>query len=349
MNKRLIAFLSILSLSVSLPLIPASAAAKAGAKCTKAGGTEVVKGKIYTCVKAGKKLAWNKGVKTSPTPTPKISFVPWSTNLNQEILLSQASSQFSKWVLGDHGNAITPTFFVDPKLDGVDISWIKDSSYLAIKAFGADSPSVYSVIVGRDCQWIRSAGSAPCTDSSNNQYYSNSTSKSFFVLQSVSEKNKLRASDFQSAAHEYFHSIQAKLSNGASWPTRVPSWFIEGGAYFIGISFNDLSGVSTYIEGRNEEVLQRGYQNRNYLPLEKYTYLNFTPPSNYENPYGIGCIATEFIVASVGMEKYLDIYRSLGSGKDFNSSFETATGMPLTDFYTKFEIIRDKVGMPHGQ
>ena len=51
MNKRLIAFLAILSLSVSLPLIPASAVAKAGAKCSKAGITEVVKGKIYTCVK----------------------------------------------------------------------------------------------------------------------------------------------------------------------------------------------------------------------------------------------------------------------------------------------------------
>ena len=45
MLKRMIALLAILSLSVSLPLIPASAAAKAGAKCTKAGSTEVVKGK----------------------------------------------------------------------------------------------------------------------------------------------------------------------------------------------------------------------------------------------------------------------------------------------------------------
>jgi len=45
MSKRLIAFLSILSLSLALPLIPASAVAKAGAKCTKAGSTEVVQGR----------------------------------------------------------------------------------------------------------------------------------------------------------------------------------------------------------------------------------------------------------------------------------------------------------------
>ena len=75
MNKSLIAFLAILSLSVSLPLIPASAVAKAGAKCSKAGSTEVVKGKIYTCVKTGKKLAWNKGVKAPPTPTGSTDYV----------------------------------------------------------------------------------------------------------------------------------------------------------------------------------------------------------------------------------------------------------------------------------
>jgi hypothetical protein len=69
MNKRLIAFLAILSLSISLPLIPASAVAKAGAKCTKAGSTEVVQGKKYTCVKSKNKLTWNKGVKVPPTPT----------------------------------------------------------------------------------------------------------------------------------------------------------------------------------------------------------------------------------------------------------------------------------------
>ena len=71
----MIALLAILSLSVSLPLIPASAAAKAGAKCTKAGSTEVVKGKTYTCVKTGKKLTWNKGVKAPTIPTRDATYI----------------------------------------------------------------------------------------------------------------------------------------------------------------------------------------------------------------------------------------------------------------------------------
>ena len=41
------------------------AVAKAGAKCTKAGATEVSKGMKYTCVKSGSKLTWNKGTKVA--------------------------------------------------------------------------------------------------------------------------------------------------------------------------------------------------------------------------------------------------------------------------------------------
>ena len=62
MNKRLITFLPILSLFLSLPLIPVNAAVKAGGTCSKAGITSVVSGKTYTCIKSGKKLVWNKGV-----------------------------------------------------------------------------------------------------------------------------------------------------------------------------------------------------------------------------------------------------------------------------------------------
>ena len=51
-----------------------------GAKCSKAGLTTVFKGKKYTCIKSGKRLAWNKGVSipkpvATPTPTPTVDSV----------------------------------------------------------------------------------------------------------------------------------------------------------------------------------------------------------------------------------------------------------------------------------
>ena len=90
MNKKIIAFLSILSLFLSAPLIPANAAAKAGAKCAKAGITEVVKDKSYTCVKTGKKLAWNKGIKAIQ-PVKNDLFQRW------EKTGSKATKFFNVW------------------------------------------------------------------------------------------------------------------------------------------------------------------------------------------------------------------------------------------------------------
>jgi len=66
MNKKLIAFFSILSIFLSTPLIPANAAAKAGAKCSKIGVKSVVGAKTFTCIKSGTKLIWDKGASQSP-------------------------------------------------------------------------------------------------------------------------------------------------------------------------------------------------------------------------------------------------------------------------------------------
>ena len=69
-----------MSLLVFLPLIPASAAAKAGAQCTKVGSTSIVGNKTFTCVKYGQFSAWNKGVltkKPSSSKTPKIKSITY--------------------------------------------------------------------------------------------------------------------------------------------------------------------------------------------------------------------------------------------------------------------------------
>jgi hypothetical protein len=58
MNKKLITFLSILSLFVTLPLIPVNAAIKTGEKCPKIGKTATAFGKVFTCTKSGKRLIW---------------------------------------------------------------------------------------------------------------------------------------------------------------------------------------------------------------------------------------------------------------------------------------------------
>ena len=71
MRKRLIAVIVITPLLLSSQLSTSHAAAKAGAKCTKAGIKSIASGKTFTCIKSGKKLVWNKGMTvavSSPTP-----------------------------------------------------------------------------------------------------------------------------------------------------------------------------------------------------------------------------------------------------------------------------------------
>ena len=69
----------ILSLAISTLPLSAFSAQKitSGATCTSLNKKVTYQNKIYTCIKSGKKLIWNKVVamksaapKTSPTPTP---------------------------------------------------------------------------------------------------------------------------------------------------------------------------------------------------------------------------------------------------------------------------------------
>ena len=61
--RKLSIFTSLIIVASTLTLLPANAAtASAGASCSQAGLTSVVKGLKYTCVKSGKKLVWGKGV-----------------------------------------------------------------------------------------------------------------------------------------------------------------------------------------------------------------------------------------------------------------------------------------------
>jgi len=88
MNKRLIAFLSILSLFLSLPLIPVNAATKAGAKCNKTGVTSISAGKTYTCIKSGKKMVWSKGLPLSKLPVIQAIDLSKFTNITPSTELS---------------------------------------------------------------------------------------------------------------------------------------------------------------------------------------------------------------------------------------------------------------------
>ena len=76
-----------LSLLLTISLIPAYSATppKSGSACSKQGITKSYQGKKFTCIKSGKKLIWDQGVKITPiqivsqTPSPTSSPTPSPT------------------------------------------------------------------------------------------------------------------------------------------------------------------------------------------------------------------------------------------------------------------------------
>jgi len=158
-------------------------------------------------------------------------------------------------------------------------------------------------------------------------------------------------------AHEYFHLVQANMAksvnqipikNGDSASANaIPAWFLEGSADFVGFSVAALSQNASYWEGRSRML--------SYAPSQES--VNKNAISDYEirvccgndtptYPYNVGHVATEYIVASIGFQKFLDIWIDYGNTKNFELSFEKVTGISKKVFYEKFDLIRTKVGLP---
>lgn len=139
-------------------------------------------------------------------------------------------------------------------------------------------------------------------------------------------------------AHELYHiwhkSVDGSTSNNNTDPRSpmgVPRWFMEGSANFFGFAIADFGGATTYQEGRVSQI--ESYLRSSTIPLRDHV-------SHDPNPYGIGQAATEYLVASVGVEKFLSIYQGIGQGKTFAKAFEDGSGMALDAFFERFELVR---------
>ena len=126
-----------------------------------------------------------------------------------------------------------------------------------------------------------------------------------------------------------------------------PAWFVEGTADFVGFAVGALSQNATYWEGRARMFT--------YSPSDEW--INKNSIADYEirvccgndtptYPYHIGRVATEYIVASIGFQKMLDIWIDYASTRNFETSFEKVAGISKETFYQKFDQIRIKVGLP---
>ena len=358
----------------------AFASVKPGSKCSIQGQTKNWQGKKFTCIKSGKRLVWNKGAifaKPAVTPAPKsepsvatntessvatnaepsvapegVNFSAWATkfetNLMTKVALSKTDAYFGK-VLPSNLYEIA----IDPAISESDKTWILKSLDYANGSFSNIQREKIKVVLGTTHEWgkttLRSQNiwvgdplsPLPCSDGSRDAYCAdkNVVLLIFSDIYAPNSNTRWDIGRQSTPAHEIFHTIQSSLNPEAN-PNFVsgrnlviPRWLMEGSANYYGYYVNEKLGFGTYQAGRISQI-ESFSEYKQIFPLSNYSQFNNL------NPYGIGQAATEYIIASVGFENLLNIFRYTGSENGFEAGFKKATGITITEFYSKFDEAR---------
>lgn len=288
---------------------------------------------------------------TEPKPSPtvaKIVFTPWATTFVTEDMTNAALAKTSEY-LADVKPSDGYILTVDPAITAADREWITKMLDYTNGTFSEVLQGRVKVFLGTTHSWsasaLRSAGTwvgdpgspFPCSNGINDAYCAGPD----IVLMTYSDIYKPNstyrwdAGRRSTPAHELFHTVQFALGGknvGPEDPTHIPRWLMEGSANYFGFYIVDKLALDTYQAGRRQQVnTNPGY--RTVVPLVQYDNFNL-------DPYGIGQAASEYLIASVGFENFLNIWKFTKSESSFSRGFAKAIGIELSDFYTKFEAAR---------
>jgi hypothetical protein len=375
MLKRQITLVTLFSLLLTFPVTPSQAAVKAGDACTKAGVKSVASGKTFTCIKSGKKFVWNKGVAvtkptvvSTPSATPAATPIPeivyatlwekykWSKPSTSNSVAMASTEKFKAYAATNRSPSTTVKIVAQEGVDANLLKWVTDGSAFVSKVFAYPQlPGPFVAVIAKDKEFAEKAynenGYARDAKSLANYFdrvpahggppntYNNTMITSKGLL--VSDKIGM----IQMPGHETFHFIQQSIAGTSATPDGMgiaPQWFWEGPAVFVGLqTANHLSLADYATEGRTFAV-KRSISG----PVKSLKLSEVTKNDGSSDPYGIGAIATEFLVANIGMEKFMSVYNNLGKKMKFPDAFKSATGVELADFYTMFEEVRADLGTP---
>lgn len=329
-----IASLTIVALTFSQQA-QAATKAKTGYKCSKVSATQTVGSREFTCVKSGSKLIWNKGTKVakpialSPPAEPnpfKLSLFPDEfTRVQMVDAVFESFNKFKK--VNSKSKSFKLVIGAEYQSDSVVITNFVNDIYSVLQ-FPTDYPTTIVVVSGDKNlveQSIEKYGQFDRTGSRASDWHV-CLNCAGLGWASISRPNIVSST----TPHEIFHiwqkSVYKRVNDNNPDPSNFlnpPVWFDEGGASFFGeIMSSKIS--NKYIPPK---VGVFGWKLKNYATRDMDPYL----------PYSLGQLASEYIVASRGMDKFLAIYSNVGAGQDFPSAFENSLGISLSNFYEKFD------------
>ena len=232
MNKRLIALLSILSLFLTLPTFPVNAAAKAGAKCSKAGITSVASGKTYTCVKSGKKLVWNKGVATTKSVDQFVDQVQPTTFICKTDTLAPAAWKPYQDYLKLRNNACDMNFYRFVPFESTVYS-------------GTQITTAKSDLLSTESCKVKKTNSGPMLGFSSQQSNLTPYSKAKFQVVPIETTDYKSTSTPKKDYGHYFELLESWVKNnsdnGSSFEVRIPDKYIT-----FNKSLKDYKNIDTH-------------------------------------------------------------------------------------------------------
>ena len=353
MRKRLLALLVITPLLFSSQLSTSHAATKAGAKCSKVGSKSVVGAKTFTCIKSGKKLVWDKGVKVTATtkqsiqllsyanmkkamlPKPvkdlfRYHYSPNAVKGYKEKIESELNYSMEYWTSVYDGTELFNVFYGTEK----DLEWLIS----AWKTYDLDkngyTANEYKGRLEREGNQLN-AGSVPSQEGPSHLSFFRSSTRPI--------------QDDAMIPHENVHIVQQQLTKSRT--DQMPCWLREGTAnLFGGFQTAEKYGLRVYDEAKRSEM--NAYQGgsveiRKFTDSEWFTHLkslegNFSGGCDYKNrfAYGAGLLLSEVLIADSGFEKMMEFWRAFSLEVDWRQSFKNIYGVEIDTWYkTK--------GIPH--
>ena len=272
--------------------------------------------------------------------------IPSPTTSKKEIdlekrLLDEAVTTFQKYFV--------PTKFQVVMFTNLDSKWADE----ALVIYGGTFPGKVSAEIARQSKDPRRCAFGFATENQNTKvpiYYGCTDTRSFRNVY-----------NFQNPAHEYFHLVHHHLA-----PVRVPLWLFEGSSSYFGealgydefLNYETLKLNQGMNTGQEFDPDGKGFDPsrfKNWLrtltPQESvriFTILEGEPQnrSAYAH-YALGSWATEALVASYGVEKYMELWIALGANKSFQVAFSETFGLSPTSFYEKLTpYLKSRVTKP---
>lgn len=362
MTKRIFAIC--LAIFLALQTISAEAAVKAGTSCKTLGITSIASGKTFTCIKSGKKLIWDKGIKTRNTSpavqSPNAIVQPTSFDdlvKNYQGIASAAWSKSKTQIQSGSGVDTKLKLIVGPNSKLIYKDPLKAMNLInrlyANYPYTAEINFVVfnyqdrdwaikqmdSIIPSAGSEWVsRVACATQATCWGGGSFFDGSNK---FLIMLTSEINDLNHTSGTLEAHEYTHIVQ-QMSISKNRPAQEflydpwpPTWYWEGQAHFAQHAAIYSDSFEKYLDERKNtagELFSDSIYTSEYI--EKYFVFN--APADWQknyirwNQYDLGAMFVEILTALKGPTSTMEMWKLARNGMPFPAAFESIYGISFS-------------------